>query len=181
MLTSGRREHGTPGTEFALYGSVLSVARKRSTSARASSRELISPLSWASRTCSSRSGEMGAGSEAVVDEGGAVDERPRIEALGGPGEPLAAEGERWIVSAGDDFVKCDEFACPSWVSNRCSLGQGSCGCLGDERLVGEQPGGAFDFFVGVAEAAAEGRSEERGAGSREEQKCRECKGNRRCV
>ena len=52
---------------------------------------------------------MGAGPEAVVDQVAAVEERGRVESLGRPGEPLAAEGERGIGGAGDRFVQRDEF------------------------------------------------------------------------
>ena len=46
-------------------------------------------------------GEMRAGREAVSNQVGAVDQRQRIEPLGGPGQALAAEREGRIVGAGD--------------------------------------------------------------------------------
>ncbi len=111
-------------------------------------------------------GELRAGCEAVADEVGTVDERRRIEALGGPGESFAAEGECWS-RRGRRWLRGGRAssAAPSWVSRRCSLGQGSWRRCAMLRTIGEEPGGAFDFFVGVAEAAADGGLRERGVGS----------------
>ena len=77
--------------------------RIRSTRARASSGVVISPLSWASRTASSRREKWGPGVRPWSMRSAPSTSGARVEPFGRPGESLAAEGEGGIVGAGDGF------------------------------------------------------------------------------
>ena len=100
-------------------------------------------------------GELRAGREALIDERGAVEKRRRIKPLGRPGQPLVAECQRRIGAARHGFVQVQEFVGTFVNEHSLQARPGKHWSLLDNCQLSQQPVGAIDFFVGVAQAAAD--------------------------
>ena len=134
-------------------------ANNRWTSARASCVGLDFAAELGVADGFEQAGEIGAGRQAVADQVGAVHERRRIEPLGRPGEPLAAEWRgrdrrgRRSLRAGRPARRRRRGPARAAVAAKERAGASRI----DWQMC-EEPGGSLDFRVGVAQAAADDAS-----------------------